>query len=94
VATTAQRRMPRARGRPVSQIEAVKIAEKRFLKIPGALRWVGRYKIHVWSAGTKRHGDVWIVDFNESGDGTQLANMAVDSRGRVHAIGVVPDKFK
>src|SRR3954464_14138052 len=72
--------------RPVSQTEAVKIAERRFLKTPGASRWVGRYKLHVWSAGTKRHGDAWIVDFNESGDGTHLANMAVDSTGKVHAI--------
>jgi hypothetical protein len=80
--------------RPVAQAEAEKIAERRFLKVPVASQWVGRYRVHSWSAGTKNCGGVWIVHFTESGDGTHLPNMTVTSKGEIHALGVTSGKFK
>ncbi len=80
--------------RPVTQSEAEKIAEGRFVKVPGASRWVGSHKVHAWSIGTKQEGDVWVVDFTEAGDGTHLAQINVTSKGKVHAIGLAPGKFR
>jgi len=80
--------------RPVTQTEAEKIAEARLLKISGASRWVGRYRVHALSAGSKHEGDMWIVDFTESGDGTFLAQIIVASKGKIHAIGLDPGRFK
>ena len=34
--------------RPISRAEAEKIAEARFLKIPGSSRWIGRYRVHAY----------------------------------------------
>lgn len=38
--------------RPISRTEAEKIAEAKFLKIPGAGRWIGRYRVDAGPGGT------------------------------------------
>ncbi len=75
--------------RPVTQTQAEKIAQRRFLKVPGASRWVGCYGVHAWN-----NGDVWIVYFTESGDRTHLAQLIVTSKGEIHALGIAAGKFK
>ena len=79
--------------RPLTQGEAERIAEARFLKVPGASRWVGRYRAHAWPAGSKQDGDGWFVDFTETKDGSHLAQMFVTPEGRTRGIGVAPGKF-
>ena len=75
--------------RPVTRTKA----EKRFLTVPGATRWVGRHEVHARSAGSMYEGDVWIVDFTESGNSSHRAQMIVSPKGKTHAIGLAPGKF-
>jgi hypothetical protein len=63
--------------RPISRAEAEKIAEARFLKIPGASRWIGRYRVHAGPAGTfdydqKRYADGWVVVVSDPRDGVPI----------------------
>ena len=71
--------------RPISRAEAEKIAEARFLKIPGASRWIGRYRVHASpgfservNGGWKRYADAWTVVF-------------CGPEGRISARSILPD---
>ncbi|WP_406698447.1 hypothetical protein V5E97_06200 [Singulisphaera sp. Ch08] len=47
--------------RPISRTEAEKIAEAKFLKIPHASRWVGRYGVDTRHGKSERYVDGWSV---------------------------------
>jgi hypothetical protein len=78
--------------RPITQTEAMRIAEDRFIQVPGARPWAGRHRVHAWSTGSNK-GNVWIVDFTDAGDGSPLSQIVVTSGGEIIAIGVTPGTF-
>jgi hypothetical protein len=80
--------------RPMGPAEAEKVAEARFLKVPGVNQWGGRYRVHAWPAGSKQDGDGWFVDFTESEGGSLLAQMFVTSKGKTRGVGLAHGKFK
>jgi hypothetical protein len=80
--------------RPVTRTEAEKLAEARFLKVPGASRWVGRYTVNAWPCGSKKDGDGWLVDLKEKGDGSLISQMFVTPKGRIRGLGLAVDKFR
>jgi hypothetical protein len=80
--------------RPLTPADAVRLAEARFQKIPGAVRWAGRYRVHAWPAGSKNRGEGWFVDFKASEDGSHLSQMWVSSKGTIHGIGLASEKFR
>ena len=85
--------------RPISRIEAEKIAEAKFLKIPGANRWIGRYRVHADPGGTfdsdqpKRYADDWTVVFSNHRDGTFLAQYLLTPKGKLRAADFAPGNF-
>jgi hypothetical protein len=85
--------------RPISLAEAEGIAEAKFLSIPGASRWVGRYRVQAGSAGTfdsdqpKRYGDGWTVVVSDPKDGFPIMQMFLTPRGKTRAVDFAPGKF-
>jgi hypothetical protein len=83
--------------RPISPAEAQKIAEARFLKIPGASRWIGRYGVHAgpgWASDQpKRYADGWTVVVSDSRDGFPLARYFLTPQGKLRAADFAPGKF-
>ena len=83
--------------RPISPAEAQKIAEARFLKIPGASRWIGRYGVHagpVWASDQpKRYADGWTVVVSDSRDGVPLARYFLTPQGKLRAADFAPGRF-
>jgi hypothetical protein len=85
--------------RPVSQAEAEKIAEAEFLKIPGAGRWSGRYRINAGPGGTidydqpKRYADGWVVVVSDARSGFPIMAMFLTPNGRERAIDFAPGMF-
>ena len=79
--------------RPISRAEAEKIAEVRFLEIPGASRWIGRHRVHAFPGGAKRYADGWIVDVSDPRDGLPLATYFLTPRGKLRAADFAPGKF-
>jgi ankyrin repeat protein len=83
--------------RPISPAEAQKIAEARFLKIPGASRWIGRYGVHagpVWASDQpKRYADGWTIVVSDSRDGFPLARYFLTPQGKLRAADFAPGRF-
>jgi|SRR5271157_4420402 len=85
--------------RPISRAEAEKIAEAKFLKIPGASRWIGRHRVHAGPGGTfdsdqpKRYSDGWTVVLSDPRDGIPLMQMFLTPKGKTRAIDFAPGKF-
>ena len=85
--------------RPISPAEAERIAEAKFLSIPRASRWVGRYMVQARSAGIfdhdqpKRYGDGWTVVVSGSNDGIHLMTMFLTPRGKMRAVDFSPGNF-
>ena len=55
--------------RPISRAEAEKIAEVKFLKIPHASRWIGRYRVDASLGESERYADGWAVVLLDPKDG-------------------------
>ncbi|MEW4571527.1 hypothetical protein AB1L88_26950, partial [Tautonia sp. JC769] len=68
--------------RPITQTEAARIAERRFLTLPGATRWEGRYRVQPRDLGD------WSVLILDSGTDEMLAVVWVDRGGDVKSVGV------
>jgi len=79
--------------RPISLAEAEKIAEARFLKIPGASRWIGRYRVNAFSGGSKRYADGWTVVLSDPRDGFPLAQYFLTPKGKLRAADFAPGRF-
>jgi hypothetical protein len=79
--------------RPISRAEAEKIAEARFLKIPGASRWIGRHRVHAFPGGLKRYADGWTVDVSDPRDGYLIATYFLTPRGKLRAADFAPGRF-
>jgi hypothetical protein len=85
--------------RPISPAEAERIAEAKFLSIPGASRWIGRYKVQARSAGIfdtdqpKRYGDGLTVVVSGSKDAIHLMQMFLTPRGKMRAVDFAPGNF-
>jgi hypothetical protein len=83
--------------RPISRTEATKTAEARFLKIPGASRWIGRYGVHADPVGAsdqpKRYADGWSVVVSDLRDGIPLARYFLTPQGKLRAADFVPGRF-
>jgi hypothetical protein len=83
--------------RPISPAEAQKIAEARFLKIPGATRWIGRYGIQAGPVGAsdqpKRYADGWSVVVSDLRDGFPLARYFLTPQGKLRATDFAPGRF-
>jgi len=84
---------------PISPAEAERIAVAKFLSIPGAGRWVGRYRVQVGYPGTldtdwpKRFGDGWTVAVTDPKDGFLIMQMYLTPKGKTRAIDFAPGKF-
>jgi hypothetical protein len=85
--------------RPINSAEAERIAEAKFLSIPGASRWVGRYRVQAGYAGTfntdqpKRYGDGWTVVVSDPKDGFPIMQMFLTCKGKTRAVDFAPGKF-
>jgi hypothetical protein len=85
--------------RPISPAEAERIAEAEFLSIPGAGRWVGRYRVRSAHAGTfdtdqpRRYVDGWTVVVSDPKDGIPIMEMFLTPRGKTRAVDFAPGKF-
>jgi len=85
--------------RPISPAEAEGIAEAKFLSIPGAGRWVGRYRVWAAHAGAfdtdqpKRYGDGWTIVVSDPKDGFPIMQMFLTPRGKTRAVDFAPGKF-
>jgi hypothetical protein len=86
--------------RPISGADAEKIAAARFLNIPDASRWIGRYRVdaspgfservnRVW----KRYPDGWSVVVSDASDGSLLAQYYLTSKGKLRAADFAPGNF-
>jgi hypothetical protein len=69
------------RFRPLTAMEAARIAEAHFLKMRGASRFEGRYRVQ-----PRDFGD-WSVLILESDTDERLAVVWVDRAGKVRAVG-------
>jgi hypothetical protein len=85
--------------RPISRAEAEKIAEARFMQIPGSSRWIGRYRVNAGPGGTldtdqpKRYADGWTVVLSDPRDGFPLAQYFLTPRGKLRAADFAPGRF-
>src|SRR5262245_41466451 len=83
--------------RAISPAEAQKIAEARFLKIPGASRWIGRYGVHAGPVGAsdqpKRYADGWSVVVSDLRDGFPLARYFLTPQGKLRTADFAPGRF-
>jgi hypothetical protein len=85
--------------RPISPAEAERIAEAKFLSIPGASRWVGHYRVQAGYAGTfdtdqpKRYVDGWTVVVSDPKDDFPVMQMFLTPKGRTRAVDFAPGKF-
>ncbi len=79
--------------RPISRAEAENVAEARFLKIPGASRWIGRHRVHAFPGGSKRYADGWTVVLSDPRDGFPLAQYFLTPRGKLRAADFAPGRF-
>jgi hypothetical protein len=79
--------------RPISRAEAEKIAEAKFLKIPRASRWIGRYRVHASLGESERYANGWSVVLSDPKDGIPLMQMFLAPKGKMRAIDFVPGKF-
>lgn len=79
--------------RPISQGEAEKNAEAKFLEIPGSNRWDGSYKVQARSAGffevdrSQRYVNGWTVVVSGKGDDElYLMTMFLKPKGKMRAV--------
>jgi hypothetical protein len=79
--------------RPIGRGEAARIAEARFLAIPGSARWDGRYEVRVYPDDSGRSGTGWVVAVVDPRDGVPLTDASVSPRGVVSGEGFAPGKF-
>jgi hypothetical protein len=85
--------------RPISPAEAERIAEAKFLSIPGAGRWAGRYRVRAGDAGVfdtdqpKRYGDGWTVVVLDRKDGLPVMQMFLTPKGKTRAVDFAPGRF-
>ncbi len=79
--------------RPISQAEAEKIAQAGFVKIPGASRWTGRYRVHAFPGRAKRYADGWTIVFSDPRDEFPLARYFLTPNGKVRAVDFAPGRF-
>jgi hypothetical protein len=86
--------------RPISQADAEKIAEARFLTVGGADRWIGHYRVDaspgfseringVWT----RYPDGWSVIVSDALDGSLLAQYYLTEKGKLRAADFAPGNF-
>lgn len=85
--------------RPISPAEAERIAVGKFLSLPGAGRWAGRYRVETGPAGTintdqpKRFGDGWTVAVSDPEDGFLIMQVFLSPQGKTRAVDFAPGKF-
>lgn len=72
--------------RPLTSADAARTADARFQKIPGAVYWAGRYRVHPWPADAKKRGPGWFVDFIAAEDGSNLTQMWISSKGKIYGV--------
>lgn len=85
--------------RPISRAEAERIAELQFLKIRGASRWIGRYRVQAFLEGARksdsagRFADGWTVVVSDSRDGVPFTQCFLSPTGKIRAQVFAPGKF-
>jgi hypothetical protein len=85
--------------RPITRAEAEKIAEARFLKIRGAGRWVGRYRVQAFPGGTLdpdpagRSAGGWSVVVSDPRDGVPFGQYFLSPTGKLRTSTFAPGKF-
>ncbi|MDX2036298.1 MAG: hypothetical protein SFX72_06575 [Isosphaeraceae bacterium] len=66
--------------RPISDLEAVQIAEQRFMEIPGASAWSGRIQ-----SRPRRGDESWFVNIVDTARNETIAQVSLDDRGGLQA---------
>jgi hypothetical protein len=85
--------------RPISRAEAERIAESRFLKLRGASRWIGRYRVQAFIEGTLETGpggrfaDGWTVVVSDPRDGVPFCQDFLSPTGKFRTSYFAPGKF-